>query len=82
MKPVNAEPDRQIEPAMPPRRGRPPKQHDERPAAERSQAEAQPEPVQEQQPPSYAQVTRRGRTVRPPDRYIATTRGFQAAMTE
>ena len=74
LKPVNAEPDRPTEPAMPPRRGRPPKQREERSAAERGQAEARPEPEQEQQAPSYAQVTRRGRTVRPPDRYIATTR--------
>ena len=74
LKPAKADPDRPTEPAIPPRRGRPPKQRKERPAAERSQAEASPGPEQEQQPQSYAQVTRRGRTVRPPDRYIATTR--------
>ena len=90
LKPANAEPDCPIEPAIPPRRGRPlkqrderpaaieptipprggrpPKQLDERPAAERGLAETGPEPELEKQPPTYAQVTRRGRSVRPPDR--------------
>ena len=43
LKPVNAEPDRPTEPTMPPRRGRPPKQSEERSAAERGQAEARPD---------------------------------------
>ena len=55
LKPVKAQPDRTIEPAMPPRRGRPPKQREERPAAGNSEAR----PEAEQQPPTYAQITRR-----------------------
>ena len=73
LKPVNAEPDRPIVPAIPLRRGCPRKQRDERPAAERGLADTRPEPEPEQRPPTYTQVTRRGRAVRPPERYIATT---------
>ena len=72
LKPANPEPDRPIEPAMPPRRGRPSKQCKERPAG-REQAEPRPELEMEQRPPTNAQITRQGRVVRPPDRYIATT---------
>ena len=67
LKPVQAQPERVIEPAMPPRRGRPPKRREERPADENAEAK----PEAEQQPPTYAQITRSGRTVRPPDRYLA-----------
>ena len=56
LKPAKADPDRPTEPAMPPRRGRPPKQREERAAAERSQAEASLEPEQEQPP----QIVRAG----------------------
>ena len=84
LKPANAAPDRPIEPAMPPRRGRPPKQREDRPAAGRVPTEARPgpEPEQEQRPPTYAQITRRGREVRPPDRYIATTTEQLPATTD
>ena len=80
LKPSNAEPDRPIKPAMPPRRGRPPKQREERPAAGRQQVETRPE--QEQRPPTYAKITRRGREVRPPDRYIAMTIEHLPARTD
>ena len=71
-KPANADPDRPIELAIPPRRGRPPKQREERPTAGREQAETRQEQETEHPPPTYAQITRRGREVRPPDRYIAS----------
>ena len=58
LKPANAEPDRPIEPAVSPRRGRPPKQREERPAAGREQAETRPEPEPEHHLPTYAQITR------------------------
>ena len=69
LKPAKAEPDSTIEPAMPPRRGHPTKGREERPAARREQDD----PETEQRPPTYAQVTRRGREIRPPDRYVAAT---------
>ena len=71
LKPANADPSRPIDPALPPRRGQPPKQWEERPEAGRRKAETTPEPEPEL-PPTYSQVTRRGRKVRPPERYIAT----------
>ena len=69
LKPANADPDRTIEPAIPPRIGCPPKQREERPEARQEQVE----PETEQRASTYAQVTRRGREVRPPDRYVALT---------
>ena len=80
MKAAKAEPGRSIEPAVLPKRGCPPKQREARQAAGRGQAEARPEP--EQRPPTYAQVTRRGREVRPPERYIATTDEHFPATTD
>ena len=74
LKAVKAEPGQAIEPALPPGRGRPPKQQDVRPAADEDPAERSPEQETEQRPPTYAQVTRRGRVVRPPERYIAVTK--------
>ena len=71
LKPANAEPKRPIEPALPPRRGRPSNQRVEHPAAQRGQANTRPAPGPEEGTPTYAQVTRRGRAVRPPERYIA-----------
>ena len=75
LKAARSDPDRQTTPAVPPRRGRPPKQQPE-PTAQASPAgiqeqgsETEPEP----QPPTYAQVTRRGRAIKPPERYIAVT---------
>ena len=72
LKPANTEPDRPIEPAML-RRGHPPKKREARTAARRGQAETRPEPEPEKRPQTYAKVTSGGRTVRPPERYIATT---------
>ena len=77
LKAANAEPDRAIEPTMPPRRGRPPKQRPGRPAAdEEDTAETRPGEDEEvpaetrtETTPTYAQVTRRGRVVRPAERY-------------
>ena len=73
LKPANADPYRPIEPAILPRRGRPPNQREERQKARREQPETRPEqetetrPEQETEhrPPTYAQITRRGREVRP-----------------
>ena len=81
LKPANAEPDRPVKPAIPPRRGQPPKQCDESLAANRGPEESRPEPEPEKRPPTYAQVTRRGRTVRPPERYVATTSRDLTAAT-
>ena len=94
LKPAYAKPDRPIQPAILPRRGRPPKQRDVRPAAdeedpaetspaadEEDPAETRPEPEPEQRPHTYAQVTRRGRLVRTPERYIATTTNHLPATT-
>ena len=54
-----------------------------RPAAdEEDPAETRPEPEPEQRPPTYAEVTRRGRLVRPPERYIATTTENLQATTD
>ena len=82
LKPANAEPDHPIQPAIPPRRGRLPKQRDRGPVADGDQAETRPETEPEQRPPTYAQVTRRGREVRPPERYIATTNKHRPAAGE
>ena len=97
LKAARAEQDRAIEPAVPPRRGRPPKQWPGRPPAATTEmrtaaasdvtaetgttrdgmpAANDPEPaktVQQQPSPTYAQVTRHGRIVKPPERYGATT---------
>ena len=74
LKAAKAEPGQAPAPAIPPRRGRPPKQREERPAAAaESRAEERPETEQERKGPTYAQVTRSGRAVRPPERYVATT---------
>ena len=59
----------QAEPERSPRRGRPNEQHEQRP--EYDSGEADPGKEAEQRP-TYSQVTRRGRVVRPPERYIAT----------
>ena len=64
LKPANAEPDCPIEPAVPPRRGRPPKQPETRNAHEQES---------EPGPPTYAQITRSGRVSRPPERFGVTT---------
>ena len=91
LKPAFADPDQPIQPAIPPRRGRPPKAKEATPGADKKehgatkaetrqslvpdddnddeQAAAGPEPEQEAAPPTYAQVTKRGRQVRPPQRY-------------
>ena len=95
LKPAYAEPDRPIQPTILPRRGQPPKQRDVRPAAdakepaetrtaadEQDPAETMPGPEPEQRTPTYAQVTRRGRLVRPPERYIATANENLQATTE
>ena len=72
LKPAYADPDHPIQPAIPPRRGRLPKQSDVRPVADKEdQASLEPEQEQDQEPPTYAQVTRSGRQVRLPHRYIA-----------
>ena len=71
LKPAKEDPGRPTEPAMPPRRGRTPKQWEEQTAARRENEESRPEHETQRQPPTYAQITRRGREVRPPDRYIA-----------
>ena len=88
LKPAIAEPERNIEPALPPRRGRPPKPREVQPPsdvpAETRPAATMTEPEQEQEqlPPTYVQVTRRGRVVRPPDRYMATATYSLPATTE
>ena len=91
LKPAFADPDQPIQPAIPPRRGRPPKAKEATPGTDKKehgatkaetrqslvpdddndeeQAAAGPEPEQEAAPPTYAQVTKRGRQVRPPQRY-------------
>ena len=89
LKPAYSDPVNPIQPAVPPRRGRPPKRRDERtdddrqdtastvpvpdqrPVASESEQAAS-EPASNPTPPSYAQVTRRGRQVRPPQRYVAS----------
>ena len=48
LKPANAKPDRPIQPAIPPRRGQPPKQREVRPATDEDPAERSPEPEPEQ----------------------------------
>ena len=93
LKAANAEPDRAIEPAKPRRRGRPPKQRQEGPADDKEdpantrtaadkEGPAETRPEQEQRTPTYAQVTRRGRLVRLPERYIATTTKNPQATTD
>ena len=68
LKLANADPNCPIEPALPPRRERPPKAQEESTLARQDQEELE----AEQRPQTYAQVTRRGREVRPPDRYVAS----------
>ena len=68
LKAAKSDPDRPTTPAMPPKRGRPPKQREEKAAHEEKK-----EADGDQERPTYAQVTRSGRTIRPPERYGETT---------
>ena len=67
LKVAKADREGTIEPAMSPWRGRPPKQPEQRPEAEERKTERKAASPQ----PTYAQVTRFGRRVRTPDRFIA-----------
>ena len=83
LKPAYEDPGKPLQAAEPPRRGRPPKQsitkpvaskksnESKTPATVRQQDHSSDEPDQEANivPPTYAQVTRRGRQVRQPQRY-------------
>ena len=89
LKAAKPDPDRQTVPAEPPRRGRPPKKRAAQSAptsstnvqeqvrdspTELGPAEDQDQgPATATNPPTYAQVTKRGRVSRPPDRYGAAT---------
>ena len=73
LKAAKSDPERATVPAEPPRRGRPPKQRVEEPSpTEPAEDQAREPPSEpEPRPPTYAQVTKRGRLSKPPERYVA-----------
>ena len=73
LKAAKKDPERQMVPAMPPRRGRPPKQPEGHagPASSTGDVGSRQPEGSPTSPPTYAQVTRHGRVSKPPERYTA-----------
>ena len=74
LKAAKGDPERQMVPAVPPRRGRPPKQPADEagPPSSTGDQESRKSEGPATSPPTYAQVTKRGRVSKPPERYAAT----------
>ena len=74
LKAAKGDPERQMVPAVPPRRGRPPKQPADEagPPSSTGDQESRKSEEPATSPPTYAQVTKRGRVSKPPERYAAT----------